>query len=186
MNWVSPKSVLPSDTDLNRYVDTFVEQLIEDGPTSDRQFNCAMCEAIQDIINICKPKQNYYDYYDFYKSLKNDTNKGLLKSLVPTFFTYTSKIGTTVISETSDDYQKVFNMIIERYKTAEKPGPKTKLDSSKFNSNFNDNAPVIASTPAGPGIPAGTGGRKRSRRHRIGKKSKRSKKGKKSRRSRKY
>ena len=63
MNWFSSESVLPSDKDLIDYVDKFVKQLIIYGTTDDRQFNCAMCEAIQYIIDNCQNNQTYNQTY---------------------------------------------------------------------------------------------------------------------------
>ena len=176
MNWFSSESVLPDNEELTKYVDKFVKQLIIDG-TTDGKFNCVMCEAIQYIIDNC---YFYKTYYDCYKSLKYDTNKeGLLKSLVPTFFQATPEIGTTMIKETSNDYQKVFNMIIKTYKTVSK----TKIAPSKFDPN--NTGKVELSSPYGQGIPAG--GRKRSRRDRKSKKSRRTKKNRRScKKSKKY
>ena len=183
MNLFPSKSVLqsgtdlPSDTDLIDYVDKFVKQLIIDGTTDDGKFNCAMCEAIQYIIDKCP---FYKTYYIYYKSLKYDnTNKGLLTFLVPTFCQATPKIGTTMIEETSNDYPKVFNMIIKTYKTVSK----TKIAPSKFDPN--NTGEVELSTHDNQGIPAG--GRKRSRRDRKSKKSRRTKKNRRScKKSKKY
>ncbi len=84
-----------------------------------------------------------------------------------------------MIKETSNDYQKVFNMIIKTYKTVSK----TKIAPSKFDPN--NTGKVELSTYYNQGIPAG--GRKRSRRDRKSKKSRRTKKNRRScKKSKKY
>lgn len=137
---------------------------------------CSMCATIN-FLNVRLKQNNYTSYYDCFKSLKyNNNNKQILLTLVPTYLDY-AKIDNNPYRD-EKNYKLIFNAICKKYIESVKP----KLDSSKFNSNYD--TPVIASTPYSQGIRAG--GRKRSRRDRKSKKSRSRSRSRRSRRRRKY
>lgn len=137
---------------------------------------CSMCATIN-FLNVRLKQSNYTNYYDCFKSLKYNNNKQILSTLVPTYLAYAQIDNKPYRDE--KNYKLIFNAICKKYIESVKP----KLDSSKFNSNYD--TPVIASTPYSQGIHAG--GRKRSRRDRKSKKSRRTKKNRRScKKSKKY